>query len=114
MQTIGKKGEELAVHHLRRQGWRICALNYRYKRSEIDIICQSEQLLLFVEVKSRSSTVYGFPELFVQKRQQNAILRAATHYVKEQQWKGGIRFDIIAIVFSKKGQELLHLKDAFY
>lgn len=114
MQTIGKKGEELASKFLVKLGYRIVERNYRYKKSEIDIICTGEELLIFVEVKTRSSRDFGEPESFVSKNQQSAIIRASEEYVLQTQWEGDIRFDIIAIIQSAKEQEIMHFKDAFY
>ena len=114
MQTFGKLGEDKAAHFLDGEGYEILARNYRFKKSEIDIICKKGDLLVFVEVKSRSSKAFGEPESFVSVTQQKAILRAAEAYMLETHWEGDIRYDIIA--FFKKGreEELTHLPDAFY
>ena len=114
MQSLGKKGEQLACGFLKKQGFSIKQQNYRYKRSEIDIICQQGELLIFVEVKTRSSQAYGPPESFVSPSQQEAIVRAAEHYVEYHGWPGDFRFDIIAILKSAASVKILHLKDAFY
>ncbi len=114
MQTFGKQGEELAIDFLENQGCRVISRNYRFKKSEIDIICEGEGLMIFVEVKTRSRRDFGEPESFVSLTQQKAIIRAAEEYLLESNWKGDIRFDIIAIVKSKEETEVLHLKDAFY
>ena len=114
MQTFGKLGEDKATQFLEEQGYEILARNYRYKKSEIDIIGKKAGLLVFVEVKSRSSKAFGEPETFVSPSQQKAIIRAAQTYIQEINWPGDIRFDIIA--FFKKGreEEMTHLPDAFY
>lgn len=114
MQTFGKKGEDLACDFLANNGYELIVRNYRFKRSEIDIICKLENLLVFVEVKARSSRTYGEPESFVSESQQIAITRAAEHYIMELDWTGDIRFDIVSIIKSYKETEILHLKDAFY
>lgn len=114
MQTFGKIGEDLACGFLIREGYEILERNYRFKRSEVDIVCKGEGLLVFVEVKTRSSRTYGEPESFVSEAQQLAIIRAAEHYITESNWGGDIRFDIVSIVKSSNEEETLHLKDAFY
>lgn len=114
MQTFGKKGEDLARDYLVRGGYEILKRNYRFKQSEVDIVCKGEGLLVFVEVKTRSSRMYGQPESFVSEAQQLAIIRAAEHYITESNWSGDIRFDIVSIVKSSNEEEVLHLKDAFY
>ena len=114
MQTFGKLGEDKAAAYLKSEGYEILARNHRYKKSEIDLICQKDGLLIFVEVKIRSGRNFGEPETFVSHSQQSAITRAADAYVLDTDWPGDIRFDIIAIVKNKGEEELVHLKDAFY
>ena len=114
MQTFGKLGEDKAADYLQQQGYNIVARNYRYKQSEIDLICIKDRLLVFVEVKTRSSKAFGEPESFVSLRQQKAIIRAAEVYIQEVNWKEDIRFDIIAIYKKGVEEELTHLPDAFY
>lgn len=114
MQSFGKKGEQMARDYLMNHGYVILCENYRFGKSEIDIICQKDGLLIFVEVKTRSTRSYGEPESFVSLNQQEAIVRAAEQYVLESNWPGDLQFDIIAIIESPEEREVLHLKDAFY
>lgn len=114
MQTFGKRGEAMAEIELRQKGYKILERNYRHGKSEIDLIAEGERLMIFIEVKTRSSSSFGYPEDFVSKSQQQAIIRAANHYVEESGWKGDIRFDIVAIVVKQTTIQIEHLKDAFY
>lgn len=114
MQTIGKRGEGLCAEYLLSKGYHILSRNYRHKRSEIDLICQHDELLVFVEVKSRTSVKFGYPESFVSEKQQQAIIRAAEHYLYEEKWMGDIRFDVVAILFANGETKIEHFKDAFY
>lgn len=114
MQTFGRKGENLAAEYLVRQGYRVVEKNYRFKKSEIDLICQKDGLLIFVEVKTRSSRIFGQPESFVSDTQKAAIIRAAGQYMLEVDWSDDLRFDIVAIISNQSEEEILHLKDAFY
>ena len=114
MQTFGKLGEEKAAAFLTGKGYKVLARNYRYKKSEIDLICQKDGLLVFVEVKTRSSRSFGNPETFVGESQQQAIMRAAEAYMDESHWGGDLRFDIIAILSRGGEEEITHLEDAFY
>ena len=61
----GKEGEDMAARFLIEKGFEIVERNYRYKRSEIDLIVKKDKWLVFVEVKLRSSDLYGYPEDFV-------------------------------------------------
>lgn len=114
MQSIGKKGEDKASIFLSDAGYKILVRNYRFKRSEIDLICKHEGIMIFVEVKLRSSNAYGEPESFVTENQQTSIIRAAEHFIDEAQWQGEIRFDVISILQKGERIELVHFKDAFY
>ena len=104
----------MAEIELRQKGYKILERNYRHGKSEIDLIAKGEGLLIFIEVKTRSSNSFGYPEDFVSKSQQEAIIRAANHYVEKSGWKGDIRFDIVAIVVKQTVMQIEHLKDAFY
>lgn len=114
MQSFGKLGEDNAAAFLIKNGYEILQRNYRFKKSEIDLICSRNKLMVFVEVKTRSSIAFGNPESFVSQNQQEAIIRAAEAYMLENRWEGDIRFDIIAIYKRGKEEELVHFEDAFY
>lgn len=111
----GKKGEKLAISWLIQQGYRILARNWRYKRSEIDIVALTGKIMVIVEVKTRSSSGYGRPSDFVGPGKMRLLIDAATQYAIEMDHDGEIRFDIIGIEVLKTGSyRLRHLKDAFF
>jgi putative endonuclease len=58
---LGKRGEDLAVDHLSRQGYQVLERNWRCARGEIDIVAIDGSALVFVEVKTRSSRNFGHP-----------------------------------------------------
>ena len=87
--------------------------NYRHKQAEIDLIVQDGAMLVFVEVKYRASAQFGSPETFVSELQKERIRTAAESYIVEKDYKGEIRFDIVALYSRGKERELLHIKDAF-
>lgn len=108
---LGKEGEEQAVEYLEKKGYEIIARNYRYKRGEIDIVARLADCMMFVEVKTRTSTDFGEPESFVTPRQQEIIIATANEFIFQRHWQQSIRFDIIAIV---PDVEIQHFEDAFY
>jgi len=112
-QRTGGKGEDLALRFLQKEGYQLLARNFRYRRDEIDLIMQKGKLLVFVEVKTRRNTEYGYPEEFVSRKQATQIIRAAEHYILKNDWQGNIRFDIIAIL-TEPALSIKHLPDAFY
>lgn len=113
-QEIGQKGEETAVSYLKKEGYAVLEKNYRFKKSEIDIIAEKQNTIVFVEVKTRTSTRFGNPEDFVDKAKAAKVIEGAENYIEQSEWKQSIRFDIISIIFHGEGYELKHFKDAFY
>lgn len=111
----GDLGERIAAEHLQTKGYTVLARNYRYKHAEIDLIVQSGNWLIFVEVKTRTSTAFGYPEDFVEYRQQQSIFEAALHYMHTNDWQGNVRYDIVSIILQgDEVKEVVHLEDAFY
>lgn len=110
---IGKKGEKLASDYLVQNGYEILHANYRHGKAEIDLVVQKANLLVFVEVKYRSSVAFGFPEGFVKRHKQGMILLGADSYISEKNWLGDIRFDIVSIVDSNGKVEIEHFEDCF-
>ena len=110
----GKQGEELAVNFLKRRNYRIIERNYRYGRFEIDLILLHQRTMIFAEVKTRSGDKFGFPEEMVGVQQAERIMIAAQNYIFTQNWRGKIRFDIIAIRLFGGDIEIRHFEDAFY
>ena len=110
---IGDKGEQLACYYLRQKGYQILETNYRYKRVEVDIIGIKDSIIVFFEVKVRSTNVYGYPEQAVTEDKANRIRTAAEYYMDVRKWDKNIRFDIIAITLNPE-IEIMHLEDAFY
>ncbi|MCK7555091.1 YraN family protein [Chitinophaga sedimenti] len=112
---LGKKGEEMAAAFLRGAGHIILHTNWRSGKMEIDIVSRHGQLIIFTEVKTRSNSLYGWPEEAVSAHKQQVLERAAARYL--EQMNGGaddIRFDIIAITFGEKHQyDITHLVDVF-
>jgi putative endonuclease len=113
---FGKRGEKLAVDYLIAKGYKILEKNWRFKRAEVDIIAKNnEGILVFVEVKTRSYTFYGEPEVFVDEKKKQLLLDAASQYMNEVEYEWAIRFDIIGIVIDKyENIKISHFEDAFF
>jgi putative endonuclease len=107
----GNEGENLAAEFLKRQGWEIIARNYRYRHAEIDLIIKRDDWTIFVEVKTRSSSSYGYPEEFVDDQKARKIFEAAEEYIYSTDWHGHIRFDIVSVRLGSE-VEIVHFEDA--
>jgi putative endonuclease len=110
----GKTGEETASLYLQNQGYTLLARNFRYQRAEIDIIAQKAQILVFVEVKTRASNRFGYPEEAVSAKKIALFLLAAEAYIQQINWQHDIRFDIISITAGHPTPEIHHIEDAFH
>jgi putative endonuclease len=107
----GATGENLAAEFLKAKGFEIVERNYRFKHAEIDLIVQRENWLIFVEVKTRTSTSYGQPEDFVDYSKGRKMFEAAEEYIFTTDWQGHIRFDIVSVKLGYK-PEIVHFEDA--
>jgi len=110
----GKEGEEMAAAFLRKIGYEIVETNWRFKKSEIDIIVRKEDFLVFVEVKTRETSFFQDPEKAVTIAKQKMIIKGANEYVQNLDKKDDpeVRFDIIAITL--RPLEINHIEEAFY
>ncbi len=110
----GAEGEELAAKLLRENGYTILERNYRHKKSEIDLIVRRDNWLVFVEVKTRTSNAFGYPEEFVDAKKKKMILKGADYYMFITDWSGNVRYDIVAVNLQYEIPTVVHIEDAFY
>lgn len=111
---VGEFGEKLAIKFLRNKGYVINETNYRFDKAEIDIIATISDIVVFIEVKTRSTTNNGFPEEAVDHKKQQLITKAAQQYILDYDILNEIRFDIISIAINNKQNEIFHIEDAFF
>ena len=112
---LGQAGEGAAAEYLEALGYKVLARSYRHGRAEVDLVLrQGNALLVFAEVKTRSSGQFGPPETFVSARKKALFRLAATHLQEEMDWRGDIRFDILALTQLRDGFRIEHFEDAFY
>ena len=114
-QTLGRWGEGLAVDYLQAKGYEIVARNFRTKLGEIDLVALEGKSLIFVEVKTRSSDEFGFPEEAVTRRKQQTLVNCAQAFLmKHPEWGDDWRIDVIAIRKSAGDAppEIVHYQDA--
>jgi putative endonuclease len=111
---LGKKGEEIAIRFLKKEGYRILERNYVCKMGEMDIIAREKDTLAFIEVKTRTSTTFGPPQLAVNLTKQMQLSKVALYFLKEKRLQDvKARFDVVAILLGPRGEEIELIKDAF-
>ena len=96
--TFGKWGERLAHDYLVQRGYTILELNYHTPYGELDLVALKDGMVIFVEVKTRSSKKYGLPEDAITRSKQAHLLDAATYFIQHHPDLGGNwQVDVIAI-----------------
>lgn len=111
---IGEKYERVAEEYLKGLGYEILERNYRSYFGEIDLILwePKDDIIIYCEVKYRSSSLYGSPLEAVDARKQRKISRTAFYHQSHDRRAGGkkCRFDVIGIY---KDNKIEHIKGAF-
>ncbi len=106
---IGKIGEDYAVQHLVGLGFSIVERNWRFRRLEVDIIASKDRILHFIEVKTRTSTQYGLPEMAVSSQKMSFLKEAAAAFQNDfPEWKK-IQFDVVAILLQIGNVKEIHV-----
>jgi putative endonuclease len=111
---IGKRGEEIALRFLKRNGYQIIEKNYVCRMGEMDLIAKEKDTLVFVEVKTRTSTAFGPPQLAVNPTKQRQLSKVALSFLKEKKLEDvKARFDVVAVLVRARNEEIELIKDAF-
>ncbi|MBW2646555.1 MAG: YraN family protein [Deltaproteobacteria bacterium] len=96
--SLGKRGEDLAVSYLKKNGYKIIEQNYRSKLGEIDIIAREDGTLAFIEVKTRYTNRFGGPKGAITQKKKRKVSMVALEYLKKTKQMGHkARFDVVAI-----------------
>ncbi len=105
------KGENAACEYLKKRGYAILERNYSCPVGEIDVIAKDGDTVVFVEVKSRINTDFGFPEDSVDMRKRRKIILTARYWASAhtRECRKGCRFDVVAVL---RG-EVRHTVNAF-
>ncbi len=101
---IGKSGEEEAINFLKRNKYKILNRNFKTKFGEIDIIAKKNGEIVFIEVKTRNTTLFGYPEEAIDKRKINHIQKVATYYLQRNKIKIPFKFEVLSIL-TKNGRK---------
>jgi putative endonuclease len=118
--AVGRYGEDVAARFLQDAGLTIIERNWRCREGEIDVVATDGPVLVFVEVKTRSSTRFGSPAEAVIGAKAARIRRLALAWLADRREGGGetywpdMRFDVVSVLRAQRGPTTVeHLRGAF-
>lgn len=113
--TLGMRGEDAATKYLEAKGYIILDRNWKCKMGEIDIVAKFEDVLVFVEVKTRSNLEVGLPEDAVGPKKRRKYESLAAMYLQDHEYVDmAVRFDVVGLLVIKKDRAFLrHHINAF-
>jgi putative endonuclease len=109
----GVEGEQIAQNYLSELGYQILESNWRFQKAEIDIIAKDGNFIVFVEVKTRATDIFGEPQTFISEKKQALLKDAAEGYLDQKDTNNEIRFDVIGIILNAQKTKIEHFKEAF-
>ena len=112
----GAAGEKYTAKHLKKLGFKILEKNMRNSFSEIDIIAQNREYIVFVEVKTRTEGQRISPSASVDRKKQEKIIKAAVSYIKFKKILKQPRFDVAEVFLcedSLKLSRINYIENAF-
>ncbi len=109
--SLGDKGEEIACQYLVKKGYRIRGKKWRSKTGEIDIIVEKGGVFVFVEVKTRMSNVFGYPEEAVTEIKRRHLIQTTELYCQMHRITTACRIDVIAIEMGGTLPDIVHIEN---
>ncbi|MDD5084909.1 MAG: YraN family protein [Candidatus Omnitrophica bacterium] len=115
--SLGKEGEDFAEIFLKRKKYNIIERNWRSKFGEIDLVCSKKREIVFVEVKSRGSRLYGEAAEAVDDRKKRKLKLLAEAYLQKMRLEHKTaRFDVVTVIWEDKSRppEIEHLENVLF
>jgi putative endonuclease len=110
----GRFGEEMARAFLVSQGYEVLGLNWRCRYGELDLICRTQQTVVFVEVKTRNKATLETPAEALTQRKQYKLIKSASLFLSQHKlWHVQSRFDLVSVFFQTHHCQVDHVPDAF-
>jgi len=114
---LGRWGEDRAAEYMEQHGWYVRHRNWQKRHHEIDLVCIDEDstLLLFIEVKTRASEIWGSADEAIDLEKKNLLIRAARSYIFDFHLQHmEVRYDTISVIGTPEmGFEIVHKEGAF-
>ncbi|MFZ2199612.1 MAG: YraN family protein [Microgenomates group bacterium] len=104
----GNKGESLAAEHLMMKGYKILQRNYRSKWGEVDIIAKINNIVVFVEVKTKTTDKFGEPWEMVNHWKIEQVKRMGQVWCREYAWEGRVRVDVVGVYLDQREPRIEH------
>ena len=106
-QRTGELGEEIAARRLREAGYRILQRKHRTPHGEIDLVCERDGTVVFVEVRTRRPSAFGSPEESITPKKAAHMTKSAQRYIQSadveyHDW----RIDLVAVELAHNGRLL--------
>ena len=114
--NLGRRGEDAAARWYQRQGFRVVCRNFRTRMGELDLVTVRENLLVIVEVKTRSGNAgFGAPAEAVDYHKQQRIIRASQLFLQRYPAYSGfaVRFDVAEVTPGLLGLQVHCICGAF-
>ena len=108
--VLGKKGETLAEKYLKKQGFSLEKRNYKTPFGEADLLCRKGEVVVFVEVKTRSNDAYGSPAEGVTREKREKYRKIAAYYLSGKGEDIDVRFDVVEVYADGQVE---HIENAF-
>ncbi len=108
---LGRRGEEIARKYLELKNYVIIDQNWRFRKWEIDLVALKDDLVVIVEVKTRSQAFSDIGDLISEKKEQN-LLDAANAYMENMEENLECRIDLIVIQTKAHNSDVIHIEDA--
>ena len=107
---IGKYGEDVAERYLVQKGYNILERNFWCRKGELDIVAESKEYIVFIEVKTRSNTLYGNPVHAVDYKKRKHMYNVAKYFLHTRGWDNRYaRFDVIEVYIEKGLARVNHI-----
>jgi len=113
--SVGKLGENIAREYLKNKGYNIIEQNYRTKYAEIDLVAKKDNILAFIEVRTKTGEQFGTPEETINMDKKRRLKMNSMAYVARKKWKGLYQIDAICIVLNpnQELERLNHYKNIY-
>lgn len=113
--SLGQAGEIVASKFLIASRFKISEQNYKCLIGEVDIIATHKEVLYFIEVKTRTSTTYGWPAEAVTPKKQHKLRQLALYYLVTHKYAGPVAFGVVEVLYNsyRRRYQVNFIRNAF-